>query len=134
MLGGGNPVGGQNPVGVGSVLNFIGKYAYAYSGAVSVDSTDFNNPDVLLSFTTGSESIAKVNLSFGGEETTDNTVYYVRLNGELVLELAHRETYRNETIAFMSFVLANDTKVEISATNVGNARRNQVMLSGEVIE
>ena len=90
MLGGGNPVGGQNPVGVGSVLNYIGNFAYAYSGSVSVSSTDFNNPDILLSFTTGRESLSRVNLSFGGEETTDDTIYYVRLNNELVLELPHR--------------------------------------------
>ena len=37
MLGGGNPVSGANPSGTGTILNYIGSHAYAYSGDVSVD-------------------------------------------------------------------------------------------------
>ena len=35
MLSGGNPTGGSNPSGTGTILNYIGDHAYAYSGYVS---------------------------------------------------------------------------------------------------
>ena len=37
MLGGGNPIGGANPAGVGSTLNYIGNHAYGASGSIDVD-------------------------------------------------------------------------------------------------
>ena len=42
MLGGGNPVGGQNPAGIGSSLNYIGKHAYLYTGAVNINNVETN--------------------------------------------------------------------------------------------
>ena len=50
MLGGGNPVGGSNPTGIGSSINFIGKHAYASSGIITVD----NNETNLLKFAVAS--------------------------------------------------------------------------------
>ena len=53
MLGGGNPVGGSNPTGIGSSINFVGNHCYAYSGSIqsagagSADTTylDFTMPN-----------------------------------------------------------------------------------------
>ena len=50
MLGGGNPVGGSNPTGIGSSINYIGKHAYASSGIITVD----NNETNLLKFAVAS--------------------------------------------------------------------------------
>ena len=38
MLGGGNPVGGANPSGTGTI-NYIGKHAYGYSGTFASSQT-----------------------------------------------------------------------------------------------
>jgi hypothetical protein len=53
MLGAGNPVGGSNPTGTSSNLNYIGNHAYAYSGVITSTSSVAN----LLDFTTGGEYI-----------------------------------------------------------------------------
>ena len=57
MLGGGNPVAGSNPTGVGSSINYIrtdGKtFAYAYSGPVVVNNTTVT----ALKFTTGTVTV-----------------------------------------------------------------------------
>ena len=50
MLGGGNPVSGSNPTGIGSSINYIGKHAYASSGIINVD----NNETDLLKFSVAS--------------------------------------------------------------------------------
>jgi len=54
MLGGANPVGGSNPSGVGTSLNYVGNHCYANSGAVAITSGD---TATLLNFTTGSKYI-----------------------------------------------------------------------------
>ena len=35
MLGGGNPVGGSNPTGISSNINYIGNHVYGTSGAIT---------------------------------------------------------------------------------------------------
>ena len=54
MLGGGNPVvGGSNPSGTGSSINYIGEHAYAYSGEITSGS---GTTKTLLNFITASNS------------------------------------------------------------------------------
>jgi len=47
LAGVGNPVGGSNPAGVGTGLNYIGNHAYAQSGPFAKDT----NSHVMLEFT-----------------------------------------------------------------------------------
>ena len=55
ISGAGNPVGGSNPAGTGTGLNYIGNHAYGYSGIVNSASQDENV--TLMSFTTGSHYV-----------------------------------------------------------------------------
>jgi len=48
MLGGGNPVGGSNPSGIGTSLNFVGNHCYAMSGEFASSTTE----QTMLSFKT----------------------------------------------------------------------------------
>jgi hypothetical protein len=78
MLGGGNPVGGTNPAGTGSTINYIGDHAYAYSGSVDCD----NNKTTMLKFATGSQYIvAEFNLS-SNTSSGDDFNFLIEINGE----------------------------------------------------
>tara|TARA_Y100001938_G_C7900980_1_gene334656 strand:- start:227 stop:643 length:417 start_codon:yes stop_codon:yes gene_type:complete len=61
MLGGGNPVGGSNPAGTGSSINYIRTekkiLAYAYSGEIVIPAGTAAPDTTLLKFATGNETI-----------------------------------------------------------------------------
>jgi len=62
MLGGGNPVSGSNPSGIGNNINYIGNHVYATSGEVA-DSSSGSAATTLLKFNTGNAYIvAKINV------------------------------------------------------------------------
>jgi hypothetical protein len=56
MLGGGNPVSGSNPSGIGQTISYIGNHAYATSGEVT-DSSSGSAATTLLKFSTGNSYI-----------------------------------------------------------------------------
>jgi hypothetical protein len=83
MLGGGNPVGGANPAGVGQALNYIGKLVYAYSGDVTLPG-DLANEATMLQFETGPE-LMRGNITWGSDTVGGNdTRINVSLNSERI--------------------------------------------------
>lgn len=87
MLGGGNPVGGSNPAGVGSSINYIGEFAYAYSGGFGASTS----PITGLDFTTGAEYlVGQLTLSLAVQDSAaSNSAAFsnVDLNGELICNM-----------------------------------------------
>ena len=88
--GAGNPTGGSNPAGVGTTLNLVGDFAYAYNEKSSSDQQSKENT---LDFTTG-------NYLFVGEWTVCGSInkngvnstggidqFYLSLNGITVMSL-----------------------------------------------
>ena len=72
---------GSNAVfsGPNKGLNYIGEYCYAYSGLIQVTTAS-----ELLNFTTGKNLIrAKFQFTMG-EDTTDNIVWEITLNGNVI--------------------------------------------------
>ena len=83
MLGGGNPVGGANPAGVGQALNYIGNLVYAYSGDVTLPG-DLANEATMLQFETGPE-LMRGNITWGSDTVGGNdTRINVSLNSERI--------------------------------------------------
>ncbi len=89
MLGGGNPVTGSNPSGVGTSLNYVRSgeksWCYAYSGTVSVN----NETKTALEFSTGAEVInAKftygINLS--ALYTSKHIGFIITMNGSVIMK------------------------------------------------
>ena len=72
ILGGGNPLGGSNPSGIGASISYIGDHMYAYSGeATTLGSQAYST---LLSFTTASNNYIVGDISmFGSVDPTDPT-------------------------------------------------------------
>ncbi len=86
MLGGGNPVGGTNPSGTGTSLNYIGNHVYAYSGTFP----SLNSATTMLEFTTGSEYIkgelvcnSAIDFSTGNVDSGVITAFQVTINGQV---------------------------------------------------
>jgi hypothetical protein len=78
--GGAGNVAGSNPSGTGTSLNYVGEYAYAYSGVVSVTDTEA----ALIDSTTGALYIVgKVTFSYP-EYNGDNFRYRIYIDDQQV--------------------------------------------------
>ena len=131
MLGGGNPVGGANPSGTGSVINYIGEHAYANSGLVAVN----NIETTLLDFATqNSYILAKVQFNLL-VDTADDMFYKIKINSEVVngylTQGAQQSTDSNNTLPIL---IPPYSRVIMTATNAGSStnRNNTCVVVGRV--
>jgi len=86
MFGGGNPVGGSNPTGISSSLNYIGNHVYGTSGAITASN---GNNGTLFEFTTGSfYSIVEFGFGLGPSNISASKIYgyKISVNNEVILE------------------------------------------------
>ena len=116
LVGGGNPVSGSNPVGVGQTLNYIGEHVYAYSGTVSVTNAD----TTMLKFTTHSASYILADIQmYCADSQTNDFDFVLKLNGETITAFQLDNTpqqypYGNYPV---HIVLAPNTQIEIIMSN-----------------
>ena len=83
MLGGGNPVGGSNPSGTGSSINYIGEHAYAYSGPVT-DAASGSASTSCLKFTTSNSYIMATISWLTNYQGGNDTFVDILLDGQSV--------------------------------------------------
>ena len=97
MLGGGNPVSGSNPTGIGSGINFIGNSRYTGTSG-EVIATDGTN-GVLFSFTSGMENLdvlLQCTFNYANISSSKLLGVRVKINDELVIDqVAFTETSAN---------------------------------------
>jgi len=123
MLGGGNPVGGANPAGTGSVLNYIGNRVYAYSGQLD----DVDAYTTGLKFSTGPEIVHGM-LQFDSMVQISNiasgdvAAFKVLINNEAIsiTKLDGGQEDMPATIE-IPIILASFTKVEIQYIGTANS-------------
>ena len=83
--GGAGNVAGSNPAGIGSSLNYVGDFVFAYSGPINANSST-SADTTLLNFTTGSEIIMGT-IAFQTNEVANNVIYFdVIMNGSSILQ------------------------------------------------
>jgi len=81
-IGGGNPVSGNNPSGIGQTLNYIGKHVYANSGLVSVA----QSTTTLLKFSTASSSYILAGLQFGCiNKVSEDFDLEIKIDGQTIM-------------------------------------------------
>ena len=132
MLGGGNPVtGGSNPAGIGKSLNYIGKHAYAYSGAVNVDQT--GSFITLLQFNTSNQYIVGSVILGRNDFTSDDIVLYIEFDDQIVGAFGST-SYTDAADQDINLVIPPFTKVRIAARNLSQDvdRECYAMITGEV--
>jgi hypothetical protein len=111
MLGGGNPVGGANPSGTGSVLNFVGEHAYLYTGFSQVN----NVRATIAKFSTGNLYIVGTfQPQMDTDTATDNYRYRLLINGEVII-------YEDVEI-----LIPPNSEMEITAENETDNTANDV--------
>ena len=127
MLGGGNPVGGQNPTGVGSSLNYIGKHAYLYTGGISVINVEKN----LAEFdTAGNTYLVGSFQPQLMENTGDDYQFRLYFNDQLIASTVTTSTKDYAPFEEIEIIIPTDTKVKITAENLST---NSPVLVGAII-
>ena len=132
--GGFNAVPSSNPAGVGNILNYIGKYAYAYSGTVDVD----NNETIMLKFATGNQGIiAKVQFGNALFNSLDYK-FTVQINSEVVaIAIANfANTAPTTTEGGLSVIIPPNSEVKITGQNVESSATKSwtASLTGEILQ
>lgn len=122
IAGAGNPTGGSNPAGTGTTLNYIGDFAYAYSGKLAADS---GTPYTVLKFTTGSGIVraecqlnAPVDDDDGGASGIAGATADIQFNNQTVALLAVSGVTadRHKALAVQDLIIPPFTEVEVIVT------------------
>ena len=130
MFGGGNPVGGSNPAGTGSVLNYVGEHAYAYSGAITCD----NNETTLIDAATGNNYIVAKFQPSVIADTSDNMQFNVKINSELITRVQITSSTATTPYEEVEIIIAPNSRLEITCLNQTDTSANDcaAMLTGRV--
>jgi hypothetical protein len=132
MLGGGNPVGGNNPGGIGQTLHYVGNFAYGYSGTVSVN----NNETSLLKFSTGATVItAEVLMNYAEDAAfTEDYVFKIKVDGDIIMMFLYDGAKLDNPPQPIPLIVAPFAEVEVTAINITNtnARTVAAMVTGKV--
>ena len=122
--GGGAPnVAGANPAGVGSSINYVGNHAYAYSG--KVEATDAGQ--TMLRFVTSQNYVKGIIQFYVSEESTDDTVFSLLIDGQNVFEhLVYHQPGNNgpSMNEEIYIILPPFASIEVKATNSSSTARD----------
>jgi hypothetical protein len=127
ISGGGNTV---NPAGTGSVLNYIGGHAYAYSGAISCD----NNETTLVDAATGNNYIVAKFQPSVIADTSDNMQFNVKINGELITRVQITSGTATTPFEEVEIIIAPNSRLQITCLNQTDTSANDcaAILTGRV--
>jgi len=131
MLGGGNPVSSANPTGIGQALIYIGKHAYATSGAIALTDSQSAAVDTLLKFTTGnSYTVGKLDISdtATGSETMFLDLTY---DGQSVILNTSDSHDANSPLRF-DILIPPFALVELKMGTGGSSINASAFITGEV--
>ena len=118
MLGGGNPVSGSNPAGIGGSISYVGADTYAgWSGQVTPTN---GNPVTAFKFITPTGTAYKTNIAFGMDTSTlasgELAGYEVKQNGQIILEkFVHPSTQGVSTLDDSTIIMGAEAEIEIIA-------------------
>ncbi len=137
--GGGSPnVAGSNPSGIGKGLNYVGDFAYAYSGLVAVAPTE----TTILDFSTGgSLFVGTIQFLYASQADTapaDDCFYKLEINSESVLQYldtGYGSNHSRSPHDPSPIIIAPFSKVTVSAEMGSSNTINQVcLIVGRVYE
>jgi len=118
MLGGGNPVGGANPSGTSSNLQYIGDHVFVTSGSVSVPTAE----TALIDSTTAGNSYILADIQLAClDKVSDDFDLKIKINGEVVYGLQIDNTGYQQFLYGMSpiqLVIPPQSRIEVTLTNI----------------
>ena len=120
MLGGGNPVGGNNPAGIGQTISYYrteGRtFVAGYSGEVTITGSE-SSPQAMLDFTTGSVAIVGTIEFTYPQEASQRGVNVIEMDGQIVGKQFFRTasaTYDESFPMKFNIVIPPNTRVKCS--------------------
>lgn len=134
MISGGNPIGGSNPAGTGSGINYIGNHAYAHSGAIASDTSFTTN----LNFSTGPTYIDSVIDLMGPVVEADpgdgtNSIFRIKYNDEIVAEVKiNTNPEASPTMYKLNMIIPPYTKVVIDCKSTHTGQTTAIAVRGRV--
>jgi TPP-dependent indolepyruvate ferredoxin oxidoreductase alpha subunit len=127
--GAGNVAGGSNPSGTGASLNYIGDYAYAHSGSVSVD----NNITTLCDFTTANNILVATIQNFyagvsTGSQPNPNVQFQTKFNGEIVTSYVTFDSATDNAVKVpIEIIIPPYTRVTLTGINAETTATIQLL-------
>jgi len=118
MLGGGNPVSGSNPAGIGGSISYVGADTYAgWSGQVTPTN---GAPATAFKFITPIGRAYKTTIAFGIDSSTlaggELVGYEVKQNGQIIFERnTHPNSQQGVYFDDTTLILAAEAEIEIIA-------------------
>ena len=133
MLGGGNPVGSSNPTGVGTIINYIGKHAFANSGTVNVADTELTMIDGVAP----NNSYVVANIQLGClASTSDDFAVRIKIDGQNVMAVRMANIGQNYLYGHYPFqiVIPPNSRLQVTLQNFATStpREWYATLEGEV--
>jgi hypothetical protein len=131
MLGGGNPVSGNNPTGTGSSINYVGNHAYANSGAITVE----NSADAgttLLKFSLGNSYIMADIHIFNNQASALDDFIHVKIDGQLIVKARYQNANELHQDQPLKVLIPPFSQFEIKASTSGATPEFTAVLTGRV--
>ena len=123
-------LGGSNPAGTGTSLNYIGNLVYGYSGPIATGGTG-SADKIALVFTTGAEIInCTITQCDDGGGSADKLMT-VKLDSQAIWQARYTDNPTNIGEQPLPLVIPPHTKVEVLVGSAGSENMS-VMLSGEI--
>ena len=134
MLGGGNPVSGNNPTGLGTSLNYIGNHAYAYSGAINVENTA-DAGTTLLDFTIGNSYImAEIHL-FNQQASALDDFVKIFIDGQIIVNARYQNANELHQDQPLVILIPPFSKFQVKASVSGSTGTEfSAVLTGRVYQ
>jgi hypothetical protein len=131
MLGGGNPVGGSNPSGTGTSVNYVGNHCYAYSGDIVVEDSS-NAGTTLIGFTTGNRYIIAQIHVFNDQANALDDYIHVKIDGQLIIKARYQNAAELHQDQPTQILIPPYAKFELNASANDSPVRFTAVLSGRV--
>jgi len=131
IAGAGNPTASGGTTGIGKTLNYVGDFAFAYSGIIDTD----NNETTLLEFSTGSELFVGEWQGYYYESPyNEDFRWTVYLNDEKVQTYTGEGSIRGNSRSQLNIIIPGYTKVKITCQNVSDttAREQMASITGRI--
>ena len=132
MLSGGNPTGGTNPSGTGTILNYVGNHAYAYSGDVSVD----GNATTMVKMQTQNSYVVGTIQVGSTESGNDDIALGLLMNSENILTQTFSNTFSTSIEGYneIEILIPPFSTIELTLKVIGGSPPTvcQAMFQGRV--
>jgi len=128
IAGAGNPAGSGGTAGTGKGLNYLGDYAFAYSGLIT-GVAEVNTENTMFEFTIGGSFIVGTWRAFYDSNAGDDMRFRLYLNEEVVQSTSSNRNYETGKETNVDFIIPPYAKVKLTFANITDTSANAMAAS-----